>query len=127
MLSLRRATPRHRHCTAFRTYFYPRSPCGERPVIFVIIVHDLIFLSTLSLRRATPRRLATVDSAQVFLSTLSLRRATNLKALCAVTLPYFYPRSPCGERLGTGFATPYFRQFLSTLSLRRATMYMITN
>ena len=30
MLSLRRATPRHRRCTAFRTYFYPRPPCGER-------------------------------------------------------------------------------------------------
>ena len=29
-LSLRRATPRRRRCTAFQTYFYPRSPCGER-------------------------------------------------------------------------------------------------
>ena len=98
MLSLRRATPRHRHCTAFRTYFYPRSPCGERPVIFVIIVHDLIFLSTLSLRRATPRRLATVDSAQVFLSTLSLRRATRGCRWHSLRNNDFYPRSPCGER-----------------------------
>ena len=36
-------------------------------------------------------------------------------------LVYFYPRSPCGERL---FACPFFPKalkFLSTLSLRRAT------
>ena len=34
-------------------HFYPRSPCGERPVQIVIIVVDTLFLSTLSLRRAT--------------------------------------------------------------------------
>ena len=36
--------------------FYPRSPCGERPEADGIV--DVIgeFLSTLSLRRATPRR-----------------------------------------------------------------------
>ena len=34
-----------------------------------------------------------------FLSTLSLRRATSLRS-CMPTAPrYFYPRSPCGERL----------------------------
>ena len=80
-------------------YFYPRSPCGERRFHFnagqhicVISIHALLaesdhrsctfaapllrFLSTLSLRRATPvcqwRR-----SLKIFLSTLSLRRATH--------------------------------------------------
>ena len=33
--------------------FYPRSPCGERPMQVVIVVMYALFLSTLSLRRAT--------------------------------------------------------------------------
>ena len=34
----------------------------------------------------------------------------------------FYPRSPCGERLDGGVTLPPHEQFLSTLSLRRATI-----
>ena len=34
-------------------YFYPRSPCGERPPRLARVVPTPIFLSTLSLRRAT--------------------------------------------------------------------------
>ena len=34
--------------------FYPRSPCGERPYIMTTIICTVLFLSTLSLRRATP-------------------------------------------------------------------------
>ena len=34
----------------------------------------------------------------VFLSTLSLRRATTSHDTFTDTCPYFYPRSPCGER-----------------------------
>ena len=37
--------------------FYPRSPCGERPARFSTLLAQVLFLSTLSLRRAT-RRLA---------------------------------------------------------------------
>ena len=33
--------------------FYPRSPCGERPIFAVRPYDAPIFLSTLSLRRAT--------------------------------------------------------------------------
>ena len=36
---------------------------------------------------------------KVFLSTLSLRRATPAKAAVPATMQNFYPRSPCGERL----------------------------
>ena len=81
-------------------YFYPRSPCGERPqsvtneraYLLAISIHALLaesdrfsvsahrldggFLSTLSLRRAT----AVPDLGKRdirFLSTLSLRRATR--------------------------------------------------
>ena len=35
---------------------------------------------------------------------------------------YFYPRSPCGERLPTGGQPFEINLFLSTLSLRRATI-----
>ena len=49
------------------------------------------------MRRATrPRRLK--SRRCVFLSTLSLRRATNLSMLYNAVKSYFYPRSPCGER-----------------------------
>ncbi len=36
-----------------RMYFYPRSPCGERPGKVKVVEPGLAFLSTLSLRRAT--------------------------------------------------------------------------
>ena len=36
----------------------------------------------------------------LFLSTLSLRRATVAPLLATGRPRYFYPRSPCGERLG---------------------------
>ncbi len=80
--------------------FYPRSPCGERPMMLSMAVIPILFLSTLSLRRATNGRekapyrvwisihalLAESDltimlydtSSLLFLSTLSLRRATRV-------------------------------------------------
>ena len=47
--------PPRRSAPSPRRYFYPRSPCGERPSNWA--THDRIegFLSTLSLRRATPQ------------------------------------------------------------------------
>ena len=35
----------------------------------------------------------------IFLSTLSLRRATVAKSYLLSVVVFFYPRSPCGERL----------------------------
>ena len=100
-------------------YFYPRSPCGERLTILLITVTTLLFLSTLSLRRATTSG-ATYLIFLAFLSTLSLRRATggNVRKVYGVSISIhallaesdrkpsiqvqhplnFYPRSPCGER-----------------------------
>ena len=60
-------------------YFYPRSPCGERPTAFSMYGALPAFLSTLSLRRATVRTF------------IPFRQCWN-----------FYPRSPCGERRGYG-------------------------
>ena len=98
-LSLRRATSQQPRGTTRTTYFYPRSPCGERqPALYqlydtyAISIHALLaesdwwvegdqffyyaFLSTLSLRRATAWTL-NINGPMVFLSTLSLRRATH--------------------------------------------------
>ena len=143
MLSLRRATFRRQRARRGPQHFYPRSPCGERRCqtlsdcrYTAISIHALLaesdarfkrerkgmiaFLSTLSLRRATPPFLV-LCTAKKFLSTLSLRRATSghlhtgaLHKVFLSTLSlrratatsynlhrhgwYFYPRSPCGER-----------------------------
>ena len=102
--------------------FYPRSPCGERRC------WDCAH-----------------KAPAVFLSTLSLRRATCFSKTWGDNLRYFYPRSPCGERRfcidGVFTATEIsihallaesdlpalasilqLSLFLSTLSLRRATV-----
>ena len=102
-----------------------------------------MFLSTLSLRRATDSSYGALDGASIsihallaesdvfslfgvfficiFLSTLSLRRATIRATVLEEVIPYFYPRSPCGERRKKGKVTNGYDRFLSTLSLRRAT------
>ena len=152
-LSLRRATRRHRGNDRSPVHFYPRSPCGERlhasmhnidiknfyprspcgerrRAVYLEILSG-IFLSTLSLRRAT-KCLVKARANPEFLSTLSLRRATSghpetrlpdaisIHALLAesdggnessedANNSDFYPRSPCGERLWPGLlARPFF-------------------
>ena len=86
-----------------------------------LILNSFAFLSTLSLRRATPCGASGGWRQGLFLSTLSLRRATgpvekgqvyyiiSIHALLAESdadmsaawnrFTHFYPRSPCGERL----------------------------
>ena len=168
-------------------YFYPRSPCGERPVHYIylfclvcISIHALLaesdrsaksffcgilVISIHALLAESDWESNVVDPfVELFLSTLSLRRATMLALnFCTVinisihallaesdwmparqTLRYFYPRSPCGERLCNMHSLRYcctnfyprspcgerprsgrpcraVHKFLSTLSLRRAT------
>ena len=103
-------------------YFYPRSPCGERHFANIERKIDSVFLSTLSLRRATSARSAH-KLLWAFLSTLSLRRATSsqgrthqgrtisIHALLAESDGLQAGRVGCSAR------------FLSTLSSRRATPY----
>ena len=165
-LSLRRATLTAPTLAEYHRDFYPRSPCGERQELDGTITHTFFgFLSTLSLRRATFGSSLCV-SVWAFLSTLSLRRATRCQALDISARRisihallaesdrtfaslffgcfYFYPRSPCGERLcilhhlqrqlcisihallaesdvPNGNNCADADKFLSTLSLRRAT------
>ena len=128
------------------SYFYPRSPCGERQYysrlcfqsqhisIHALLAEsdaetaktsnaDTIFLSTLSLRRATALGAVTSPAVSRFLSTLSLRRATQQKSGDGKAYVDFYPRSPCGERHTPVKAYNIIKGFLSTLSLRRATQF----
>ena len=79
-----------------------------------------IFLSTLSLRRAT-NSLCLLLLSVIFLSTLSLRRATRPGLTRYYPGRIFYPRSPCGERHSLNLPSSPIDNFLSTLSLRRAT------
>ena len=67
------------------------------------------------------------DRPAEFLSTLSLRRATPAAAPRAAPQGYFYPRSPCGERHADTINTSFHKLFLSTLSLRRATQHSAPN
>ena len=142
-LSLRRATAAAPAGAGSRKDFYPRSPCGERPTAKANAAQEAAFLSTLSLRRATSKTYATKTSVEIsihallaesdasfaglcktnfpFLSTLSLRRATLRGCPASSPRPYFYPRSPCGERQKPCCPAGPGMPFLSTLSLRRAT------
>ena len=104
------------------SYFYPRSPCGERQQQRLgcqrgsgISIHALLAESD---REAWPKW----PSTQPFLSTLSLRRATDKQHTQCIDVSYFYPRSPCGERRQAFAASSHSALFLSTLSLRRATL-----
>ena len=124
-------------------YFYPRSPCGERPDV-VPVQHcgqDFYPRSPCGERPTGPK--PCLGTWASFLSTLSLRRATagpdcqgagfgiSIHALLAesdncprvMVSPtlYFYPRSPCGERQNVRRYGITGLVFLSTLSLRRAT------
>ena len=79
--------------------FYPRSPCGERLTliwdviaVITISIHALLAESDCQWRRS-------VKLFRQFLSTLSLRRATSIIDIINNIIDYFYPRSPCGERL----------------------------
>ena len=133
-----------------RKYFYPRSPCGERRCTLFcryparcISIHALLAESDLVIMLYD-------SSVLIFLSTLSLRRATAEKHVQPPRQQDFYPRSPCGERRCTLFcryparcisihallaesdsafwmALNRLLRFLSTLSLRRATNGTLRN
>ena len=125
-------------------HFYPRSPCGER------LIHPLtepkgqhISIHAL-LAESDAKKTSIAGRITLFLSTLSLRRATTSHCGNDGRPVHFYPRSPCGERpdgllfidgrngisihallaesdAGLIFFLCGVSLFLSTLSLRRAT------
>ena len=98
-LSMRRATFMSGQDLYLELHFYPRSPCGERQLIFGDRVFLYVFLPTLSMRRATINiawyfgtteisthalhaesdilPLPMSKKRTIFLPTLSMRRATT--------------------------------------------------
>ena len=101
-------------------HFNPRSPWGERPIYWLLKAIEVLFQSTLSVRRATKTVLEQLHDRSIsihalreesdalcrelskclykFQSTLSVRRATkqtDSKPWCDNN---FNPRSPWGER-----------------------------
>ena len=128
---------------ALRGNFYPRSPCGERQPATSGNDKNNIFLSTLSLRRATRSNQSIISQANNFYPRSPCGERLEAPAR-AFLISYFYPRSPCGERPFEKFEgvmvtkisihallaesdpprvirEPATSGFLSTLSLRRAT------
>ena len=123
--------------------FYPRSPCGERPIDGGIVARRLQFLSTLSLRRATAGQRDRMGRAGHFYPRSPCGERHQVPQLYPVLLRIsihallaesdkrprifstictnFYPRSPCGERPNRRELLLRYQVFLSTLSLRRAT------
>ena len=131
------AQPQARH------NFYPRSPCGERPSSVLMALPSYIFLSTLSLRRATVDFSSNARATLISIHALLAESDMPISTSFPIALN-FYPRSPCGERRHScradagdqpisihallaesdGGSDKYKGQaleFLSTLSLRRAT------
>ena len=90
------------HTCQYFFNFYPRSPCGERQHTWKPLLLTILFLSTLSLRRATHA------------ADISTRREANISihALLAES------------DLPTDGLFFFGSRFLSTLSLRRATLYI---
>ncbi len=111
-LSLRRATSSKVISSSVITYFYPRSPCGERQDRNTHTEHLLIFLSTLSLRRATPLCLCGFSAGRISIHALlaesDSKSAQNSGALLRIWNKFygdcifmltgkavFYPFCPC--------------------------------
>ena len=122
--------------------FYPRSPCGERPCILIISICTALFLSTLSLRRATDIRPPNLSSMSISIhallaesdnghETTPYRVVISIHALLAEsdhtqtkqTEVHIIFLSTLSLRRATprGRFSVSFFLFLSTLSLRRAT------
>ena len=72
-------------------------------------VHEISIHALLA--ESDVRRLPMADFDKIFLSTLSLRRATGKCAVSSAMSNDFYPRSPCGERRPSSGTKRRFRYF----------------
>ena len=103
--------------------FYPRSPCGERPVIFCKLLYSFVISIHALLAESDLSHFSTRRGLLAFLSTLSLRRATNVgtnsAGLNVISIHALLAESDGIPSGGTGGVDA----FLSTLSLRRATTW----
>ena len=98
-LSLRRATCIPAAYVLHSMYFYPRSPCGERLKKPLNQRQACLHFYPRSPCGERRHFISEDVSYSIFLSTLSLRRATHPVTVLVCIIEDFYPRSPCGERL----------------------------
>ena len=96
--------------------FYPRSPCGERLTGLGVGLYLVTISIHALLAESDPGKVKVVEPGFVFLSTLSLRRATTGPMKGVLYYVYFYPRSPCGERR-TGNVTGIHTHWISIHAL----------
>ena len=82
-LSLRRATMYPSQWRTLASDFYPRSPCGERPLPCYTGTTSVRFLSTLSLRRATGGKIQ--HPGQVLISIHALLAESDALAMAGYT------------------------------------------
>ena len=102
------------------SYFYPRSPCGERPTITGIIYSDRkISIHALLAESDDLHRGEMVLTARISIHAL-LAESDRATSFAVSVAENFYPRSPCGERPEADGIVDVIGEFLSTLSLRRA-------
>ena len=105
----------------FKLYFYPRSPCGERPrtpttvlTLICISIHAL-------LAESDDMKMRMIRASKNFYPRSPCGERRGSQQLSARPTKDFYPRSPCGERHKGRIRDAINLTFLSTLSLRRAT------
>ena len=101
--------------------FYPRSPRGERPDYIKQDNGGTHKISIHAPREGSDDYGKPTYGPAEFLSTLPARGATKIPPLTLRGASYFYPRSPRGERRGTGCTSSAPCSFLSTLPARGAT------
>ena len=142
-LSLRRATP-PRTCPQFLTfYFYPRSPCGERPYSQHVTRPSEYFYPRSPCGERRKQAITAEQTARISIHAL-LAESDGIIDIINNVIDNFYPRSPCGERrqdkqicrakisisihallaesdIAIVDNIIFVPGFLSTLSLRRAT------
>ena len=97
-LSLRRATCYSLRYSAQSWHFYPRSPCGERLALLTAGGTTILISIHALLAESDKCCFVILLAVLLFLSTLSLRRATVTAISIRENNENFYPRSPCGER-----------------------------
>ena len=127
--------------------FYPRSPCGERLSALWMALNRLLFLSTLSLRRATSRRALGFVDPDVSIHALLAESDSwtlNINGALKVSIHALLAESDLvgvAESADTGDVSIHALlaesdarresrqhpagEFLSTLSLRRATIVIL--
>ena len=78
-------------------HFYPRSPCGERPVKLFRQNYEC-FISIHALLAESDSSIEEVSKYVVISIHALLAESDPLLAYCQGHIKNFYPRSPCGER-----------------------------